>query len=237
RRIREDFGIEIELDTGPLMPGPGGYASQHAVIGTIHYDGAEGADKGTILYFKPVLVGEEPSDVQEYHDVNPKFPHESTGDQFYDEAQWESYRRLGEHSANMVFRFLLEHSPGDQQDFVDRLFLDVIERWQRPRAIDTARLRQLVERRDALIADVREHAPLSLQAELLPLLSLSFGITPAPESQTDRVQSLFFCLRMAALREEVWEAAALDTHWSHPTNQGWMSFYHSCASTASFRAC
>ena len=25
--------------------------------------------------------------------------HDSTGDQFYDEAQWESYRRLGQHAA------------------------------------------------------------------------------------------------------------------------------------------
>ena len=30
---------------------------------------------------------------------HPDFPHQSTADQFFDEAQWESYRKLGETTA------------------------------------------------------------------------------------------------------------------------------------------
>ena len=35
--------------------------------------------------------------------VNPTFPQQSTADQFFDEAQWESYRRLGEYVAQRLF--------------------------------------------------------------------------------------------------------------------------------------
>jgi hypothetical protein len=55
-----------------------------------------------LLYLKPALVGDEPADVQHYQSRHPDFPHESTSDQFFDEAQWESYRRLGLHIAEKV---------------------------------------------------------------------------------------------------------------------------------------
>ena len=103
RRVREDFGVEIELDLKPLRPTPDQPATQHAVVGTIHYD--RHFDKGVIVYFKPTLAGDEPPDVLQYHRRNTAFPHEGTIDQFYDEAQWESYRRLGFHSALVTFRF------------------------------------------------------------------------------------------------------------------------------------
>src|SRR6185369_2195703 len=102
RRVREDFGVEIEIDLAPLRQDERGFAKQHAVTGTLHFDGLDGTDKGTLLYFKPVLTGDEPADVLEYRAQNPTFPHEGTGDQFYDEAQWESYRRLGQHSAAVI---------------------------------------------------------------------------------------------------------------------------------------
>ena len=50
-----------------------------------------------LILLKPTLTGDEPGDVLQYHTRNAAFPHESTGDQFYDEAQWESYRSLGRH--------------------------------------------------------------------------------------------------------------------------------------------
>ncbi|MEZ5331939.1 MAG: hypothetical protein R2991_07760 [Thermoanaerobaculia bacterium] len=72
----------------------------HATLAEIRY--ADGT-RGRILYVKPTLCGLEPLDVAEYHSEHPDFPHESTADQFFDEAQWESYRRLGEHIATRLF--------------------------------------------------------------------------------------------------------------------------------------
>jgi hypothetical protein len=56
-----------------------------------------------LLYIKPSLTGHEPEDVLDYHRRHPDFPQETTADQFFDEAQWESYRRLGQHVADEIF--------------------------------------------------------------------------------------------------------------------------------------
>jgi len=56
-----------------------------------------------LVYIKPTIAGDEPADVQEYANRHRPFPQQTTIDQFFDEAQWESYRRLGEHIGNKVF--------------------------------------------------------------------------------------------------------------------------------------
>jgi ABC-type multidrug transport system fused ATPase/permease subunit len=105
RRVREDFGVDIRIDTRPIRPGEDGLSGQYMVAGDIHYpDG----DTGVLLFFKPAIVGGEPADVTQYRTRNAAFPHESTIDQFYDAAQWESYRRLGEHAVRTAFRTVLD---------------------------------------------------------------------------------------------------------------------------------
>jgi hypothetical protein len=77
----------------------------HGAIARIRYPaiGKLPAEEGWLLYVKPTLVGDEPPDVDHYHREHPDFPHETTADQFFDEAQWESYRKLGEHIAMKLF--------------------------------------------------------------------------------------------------------------------------------------
>jgi len=72
-----------------------------AALARIRYD-RDPERVSWLLYLKPALVGDEPTDVQHYQAEYPDFPHESTADQFFDEAQWESYRRLGLHVADRV---------------------------------------------------------------------------------------------------------------------------------------
>ncbi|WP_197277315.1 patatin-like phospholipase family protein [Sphingomonas profundi] len=48
-----------------------------------------------IVWLKPRRLPTMAADVAAYARFNPAFPHQSTGDQFFDEAQWESYRKLG----------------------------------------------------------------------------------------------------------------------------------------------
>jgi hypothetical protein len=65
------------------------------------------------LYIKATLMGDEPEDVCHYHRAHPDFPQETTIDQFFDEAQWESYRRLGLHTGHRVLTpELLDHLRG-----------------------------------------------------------------------------------------------------------------------------
>jgi hypothetical protein len=55
-----------------------------------------------LIIVKPSLTGDEPLDVLQYAASHPTFPQETTSDQFFDEAQWESYRKLGEHVGAQV---------------------------------------------------------------------------------------------------------------------------------------
>jgi hypothetical protein len=78
------------------------FSLAHAALAEVSYTVPDG--KGILLYIKPTLMGDEPADVHRYHTEHPSFPHETTAQQFFDEAQWESYRRLGEHIADKIFR-------------------------------------------------------------------------------------------------------------------------------------
>lgn len=51
-----------------------------------------------MIWLKPRLLPGAPTDVAGYAIGMKAFPQQPTGDQFFDEAQWESYRRLGEFS-------------------------------------------------------------------------------------------------------------------------------------------
>jgi hypothetical protein len=56
-----------------------------------------------LLYIKATLTGDEPLDVQNYAALHPDFPNETTLNQLFDEPQWESYRKLGEHIGQNLF--------------------------------------------------------------------------------------------------------------------------------------
>lgn len=105
RKIRIDLGVEIELDVEMLRRKAGSpYSERRHAVGRIRYDLVDpGATSGLLLYLKPSLTGREPTDVLDYAASHPEFPHESTGDQFFDESQFESYRKLGLHTVNEVF--------------------------------------------------------------------------------------------------------------------------------------
>src|SRR5262249_4502608 len=105
RKVRVDFGIRIEIDLGVLRPsGEPRRCRWHCAVGRIRYDDVDpGAAPGTLVYLKPSLTGDEPADLLNYAGAHPAFPHQSTGDQFYNESQLESYRALGQHVAEAVF--------------------------------------------------------------------------------------------------------------------------------------
>ena len=63
---------------------------------------ADGKAHSLLVLVKPTLTGDEPLDVLQYAASHPTFPQEPTADQFFNEAQWESYRRLGEHIGQIL---------------------------------------------------------------------------------------------------------------------------------------
>jgi len=112
RKIRVDLGISIDFSfppMGTLEAQKGlGKKSLHCALGRIRYSDVDGdeAAPGAILYIKPVLNGNETADILHYAARDPRFPQQPTlTDQAYDESQFESYRRLGQHSVEEILNF------------------------------------------------------------------------------------------------------------------------------------
>ncbi|MEO5912962.1 MAG: GMC oxidoreductase [Luteolibacter sp.] len=59
---------------------------------------------GLLLLLKPSLTGDESQDIAQFAKRFENFPQQPTLDQVFDDAQWESYRGLGQHIGNTVFR-------------------------------------------------------------------------------------------------------------------------------------
>lgn len=241
RRVREDFSVEIDLDVDRLRT-VNGLSQQHVAVGTIHYDGLSGSDKGTLIYLKPTVVGGEPPDVNQYRARNAKFPHEGTADQFYDEAQWESYRRLGEYIAAVAFH-VDDTGWLDKPNPVDALFLAVKQRWHAAPARQAETFLGFTDRCSALESEIRANAPLAFRVEMFPELAFLQGQAkreaegPATLNETldETSQVVTWVMQLAQLMEDVWVGAELDTYWSHPLNEGWMAYFHRWANTPSFR--
>ncbi|MEO5898299.1 MAG: patatin-like phospholipase family protein [Vicinamibacterales bacterium] len=102
RRIRIDLGARINFDGSDMSLARQGAGNPHCLVGSIHYDADDNGAVGRLVYIKPCLSGDEPSDVRNYAAKHPTFPHQSTANQWFSEAQFESYRMLGLHTIEMI---------------------------------------------------------------------------------------------------------------------------------------
>ena len=95
--------------------------------------------RGWLLYLKSSLTGDEPADVIEYRSGNPDFPHQSTGDQFFSESQFESYRRLGLHILREAFEGggARGSRRGDSAELI-ALFQALTRKWYAPIPVSEA---------------------------------------------------------------------------------------------------
>lgn len=141
RKARIDFGAEIAFYTREegaklfarptseitiLSPEDMGnvHSSRGVLLARIRYrerpgpvlpDGRCGPTvrpEGTLLVVKPNLHDALDLDLLAYAHNHPAFPHDATGDQSFDEAQWESYHRLGEDFGRALREDWLAQLPG-----------------------------------------------------------------------------------------------------------------------------
>lgn len=94
RRCWIDFGVEIDIDVSAITDRKDGFSKSSFAIGKIIYPGNK-PWFGVLIYLKSSVCKNQAVDIREYALKNPGFPHQTTGDQFFDEAQFESYRKLG----------------------------------------------------------------------------------------------------------------------------------------------
>lgn len=108
RKINIDLGIPItfsDIEAGPL-PHPAASSELYCSIGKIEYSCVDSADapSGYLIYIKPRLLGDEPRDIAAYAAAHDAFPHESTANQFFTEAQFESYRHFGSYIMGEILK-------------------------------------------------------------------------------------------------------------------------------------
>jgi hypothetical protein len=100
RRAAIDFGIRITFKHLDMVRrGETAVKGTYSAFAVIEYPEEQSSGRrqhGYLLYIKPYVEGsDEPADVRAYWLANPAFPHDTTLNQFFGEAQFESYRALG----------------------------------------------------------------------------------------------------------------------------------------------
>lgn len=251
RRAREDLGIEIAIDLSPLRRDEkSGFARQQMVAGDIHYPNG---DVGVLLLFKPTLTGDEPVDVRQYHDRNGDFPNESTGDQFYDEAQWEAYRRLGVHASRSAFRSVMDAIAlmEDDLDGGDRaacVFAYARREWLPAPPDAHARISRLNARAAELDAALGTPEHEAVRREVYGEIAVLEGVGGAPAyrssasiysptSDANTIAGALGIVREALLfMEEAFVCEELDRRGSHPLYLGLINYFSRWTGAPSVRA-
>jgi hypothetical protein len=100
RQIYTDENLGIDIDLSRIQPKASGEPAQaHFAVGRVTTRRV--IDKkeevvAWILYLKSSFTGkDEPVTVRSYAKQHTDFPHQTTGDQFFDDEQFEAYRSLG----------------------------------------------------------------------------------------------------------------------------------------------
>jgi hypothetical protein len=113
RQIRVDLGVPIEIQDMSIGNPSQNLKGKYCAAGRIRYSCVDRDPKldkkskdedfdGILIYIKPSLIGGEPRDVVNYGQGSPDFPQEVIVDQWFSEAQFESYRMLGSHIIDTI---------------------------------------------------------------------------------------------------------------------------------------
>jgi hypothetical protein len=153
RKIYIDLGIPIEpanSSAANIEPGMG-ESNRHCAVFSIRYECVhEKAPNGTLVYIKSSLCSKLPDDVKQFAVQHTAFPHDPTFNQFFREAQFESYRRLGSHVIQHIMDPTNPHSGPPEKKTLDE-FIQAARDYaadpppQHPPAAFTTRLHQMTE--------------------------------------------------------------------------------------------
>ncbi len=246
-KCRTDFGIDISIDVNPIrFQAPEGKSQWHCAVGKIHYNRVdENAPEGIIVYIKPSLTGDEPTDIQRYASKNKGFPHQSTADQWFDESQFESYRMLGEHIVQSVFQSAGDHNATLERDV---LFDRLRKHWYPPTIVST----QLFTKHTATFAKILEMVRNDSRLEFLDQQmypewrlfqqrgkssSKDVHTTPLwlPKSPDQLRAGFYICNEMIQLMEDAHLDLHLEEDFDHPDNRGWINLFKHWSWSGMFR--
>ncbi len=223
RKVRIDLGVQINMDLEMLRKNDSVLSKRHCVAGVINYSEKE---KGILLYIKSSLTGDEPEDLFQYRKEHPTFPYESTADQFFDEAQFESYRQLGYHVGQKVFSNLgIDVDNTVDSELCAEVFGKLLSKWRAPAPSLGKESFGISEVFMQLNEIVRDNPGLEFyDLENYPELQL---LVKDPSDRPDDLRLAFhYCNTQIRLMENAWRTFNLGRYYNHPDNRGWMNLFN-----------
>jgi hypothetical protein len=195
------------------------------------------------VYLKSSLTGEEPTDIQRYASKQPAFPHQSTADQWFDETQFESYRALGEHIAETVFRPGLapRRELGPDTADTEALFLALRQRWFPPSSQVKTSFTQQTTALSRIIDVIRSEPKLAfLEAQFFPEWNTLRGVHPdqdldLPTDIEALRQGFHLCCELIQVMENAYLDLDLEGEAAHPDNRGWINLFRHWSWSTMFR--
>ena len=220
RKCRVDFGVNIDIHLNQIVTVPGTKGSSaHCVVGDISYPNGF---TSKLIYLKASVTGDEPADVLEYRSRSDTFPHQSTGDQWFDESQFESYRTLGYHIAKATFGRTMRQ--GGAQDLTG-FMRELQSQWVPPTPAAQESFVRMTGQYERLLSTFRTDGQVhKLGSALFP----SAGKVGA----SDR----FMLLSLLQLMENVFVELKLEQEGNHPLNVGWIRLFREWAANEDLRS-
>jgi len=213
RMCEVDFKVKITIDVGSIRPAGGSpWSMNNCAVGRIDYPDAP---HGMLIYLKASMTGNEAASVLQYKATHSTFPHESTGNQFYGEDQFESYRTLGRDMATRTFEKV-----ANEQNFV-ALALK-LEKVCSPTLHNVNQFTQHSSRLMEIWSELGDNAAFStLDRELVS----AWPPDPPPGFRS----TFYLCSEMIQLMENVYLDLQLEDTWDHPDNEGWRTLFSNWA--------
>ena len=211
RMCEVDFKAKIAIDVGSIGMGDSDWSHSRCAVGKITYDGVDEPREGLLIYLKASMTGHENTSILQYKSTHPTFPHESTGNQFYGEDQFESYRLLGKDVARTTFASA--DATSDMPAIVERL----AEVWS-PTLRQVGKFTQNSEQLMRLWADLGSRTDLNF---LDQQLAAQWPAQPTPEFRT----GFYVGSQMLQLMENVYLDLRFEETWDHPDNRGWKELF------------
>jgi hypothetical protein len=227
RKCRIDFDVEITIDTSQIRQIDEHRRSRaHCAVGRIQYKNPN--QEGYLIYLKASLTGDEDSDILQYKAENSAFPHESTGNQFFGESPFESYRALGVHIVTQAFGNRQVQHRSEIEDAV-RTAADT---WEPPSPFTETRFAHHAEQVSHLWHEIRKSGlDQVLDRELFP----GWRTDPGDSGYKSAREGLYLCQTILQLMQNVYLDLHLDTEWDHPDNKGWKALFLRWAESPTLR--
>jgi hypothetical protein len=230
RMCEVDFNAKIEIDVDSIGLEASDWSRTRCAVGTIKYGDSAitGSPKeGILIYLKASMTGHENTSILQYKSAHPTFPHESTGNQFYGEDQFESYRLLGKEVATTAFHpalFDLAAPKPEQPPTPSSPPNPLVKIAERMANIWSPILSQVPQFTQNTTKLMELWADLGKTDDLEFLDKQLAGHWPL-ESTPEYRQGFYVASRMLQLMENVYLELRLEETWNHADNKGWKELF------------